>query len=362
MKAAIMTITDGQNYGNRLQNYALQMFLNEMGISAETVHNVINRVDEHCFKTRVLRFLLLCRARIIGKKNAEYQIMRYIRFRRFKDKYIQKSRFTLNSEDNLPEGFQQYYDFFITGSDQVWHPKWRGSAVDFLTFAPEHKRVSYAASFGVTNISEGQKKMYAQWLAGIKHLSVREPSGAKLIQELTGRTDSVVSLDPTFLLSASQWEAFAKEPKFLHINKPYILKYSLGAFTHEEESFLNTCTTEKPLIDITDKNSPAYMCDPTEFLWLILNCDLLCTDSFHGTVFSLIFQKPFIIFQRAIKGTDDSMYTRIENLLDLFDIHDREFSKLPSDPFLPLCVDVDKSLKIPREQARNYLKTALKSI
>ena len=116
------------------------------------------------------------------------------------------------------------YDIFITGSDQVWNPQSLRSSPEpyFLTFAPnETKKVSYAASFGISSIPESIKHQYNSWLTNIDCLSVREHSGHEIIKDISGR-DSKVVLDPTLLLSPESWEKVLVEPK---LKKPYILLY-----------------------------------------------------------------------------------------------------------------------------------------
>lgn len=154
-------------------------------------------------------------------------------------------------------------------------------------------------------------------------LSVREEAGAKIIKDLTGR-DAEVLVDPTMMLTREKWLSIAKEAP----NKPkgkYLLTYFLGGVPSKYKRQIKNIAERNNLeiinlADIRDKET--YITGPSEFIDYINSCSILCTDFFHGTVFSILMEKPFIVFERM--GTSSSMFSRINTLLDKFDLNSRK--------------------------------------
>src|SRR5699024_7327637 len=133
------------------------------------------------------------------------------RFKEFSHKFIKETDFKI-TDDYLPNKLNDY-DFFVTGSDQVWNPFFtNSSSLYFLTFAPRKKRIAYAPSFGISEVPDLLRENFTKWLSEIEHLSVREDAGADIIKQLTNR-DSEVVADPTLLLTKESWLSIA-EPAF----------------------------------------------------------------------------------------------------------------------------------------------------
>ncbi len=261
----------------------------------------------------------------------------------------------------MPEDLSERYDYFITGSDQVWNPNnLHGTSFFFLTFAPKHKRIAYAPSFGVSEIKPEFVKDYKEWISGISSLSVREDDGAKIIKELTGR-EAPVHVDPTLLLTKEKWLSISKEAD----NKPkgkYLLTYFLGGVPPQYKDQINRIVEENNLevINLGDiKEKDTYRTGPSEFIDYINSCSVFCTDSFHGAVFSILLEKPFIVYERM--GTSLSMYSRIETLLDKFDLRSREAKNIKSneDIFSIDYSHVSPILDAERNKSFEYLKNAL---
>ena len=199
----------------------------------------------------------------------------------------------------------------------------------------------------------------SKWLSEIKYISVREESGAKIIKELTGR-DAPVLVDPTLLLTREKWLTIAKPAK----NKPkdkYLVTYFLGGVPKEYKKEIKKFAKNNQLkiINLGDiKETKTYITGPSEFLDYINSCDIIFTDSFHGTVFSILFEKPFVVYKR-VGGS--SMYSRIKTLLKMFKLESREYEKVRIDNSL-FEIDyshVPKILEIERSKSYNYLKEAL---
>ena len=146
-------------------------------------------------------------------------------------------------------------------------------------------------------------------------MSCREQQGSDIVTRLTGR-ECITLIDPTLMLSSEEWDNVSKKPIFHNENDKYILLYFLGELTKEYKDIIDNTSKRYNLkvIDIYDKNSKYYSCGPSEFIYMIKHCSIMLTDSFHGSVFSYIYNKPFRIFNR-VGGS--SMNSRLENLINV---------------------------------------------
>ena len=186
-------------------------------------------------------------------------------------------------------------------------------------------------------------------------MSCREQQGADLISKLVNKPVEAL-VDPTLMLRAEDWLKVAKRPKFHDENKKYILVYFLGELTPSYKYVLNLISKKHNLeiVNLLDKNSKYYTCGPSEFIYLVSNCELMLTDSFHGSVFSYIFNKPFRIFKREDKIK--SMNSRLVNLINKLHLDENiyfEFGKGIDNIFE---TNYDKSyLKQEQEKFNNYM-------
>lgn len=326
MKCAIQTIVDYNNYGNRLQNYAMQEILRELSIETITIKNNIpnpymsyptNNFDK-------LKKILINReihTKFDEKiKHRKINLLRKKNFLDFSKKYINETNQTFY-EIPLDDSDFREIDFFIIGSDQVWNYIFgRFSFFDFLPFTNKPK-ISYAASFGVNKIPKDLSKIYVEGLEKIDFISVREFAGKKIVEGLTDKKASVV-LDPTLMLKKNKWLNLA-------IDKPnykdkYILTYFLDRPQKKDEDYIyqyakKNALNVKKLGDARDKE--LWVADPAEFVNLFSQADAIFTDSFHACVFSIIFEKYFEIFER--NTSLKSMNSRIDTLFNMLDLDDR---------------------------------------
>lgn len=351
-KLAILTINDDGNLGNRLQNYATQEILKKYKIKVETISNQKGIVGKGYIKKKIKTQI----KKVIAIKA---QIEKYNNFAKF-NKNIKYSKYHIDI-DHIPTKLGEKYDYYITGSDQVWNPNFnRMSDIDFLKFAPKEKRNSFSASFGISEIPEELKEYYKSNLLEMQNLSVREDIGKEIIEELTGRKDAEVLIDPTMMLTADEWDKVSKKPKKLKENK-YILNYFLGDLSEKRRKEIeriankNNCT----IINLMDKNEPLFVSGPSEFLYLIKNAFMICTDSYHGSVFSIIYNKPFAVFNREDELVN--MNSRLETLLSKFQLQERYCKDGKIPPELLKC-DYTKSYKIletEKEKVRKYIEKIL---
>lgn len=342
-KIGIITIYDENNYGNRLQNYAVQETLKTLNFEVETIKNT-NLVNGENYLERHIRK---------ADKN------RREKFLKFNEEYMNNTEEVIIHE-KVEKDFHEKYDYFIIGSDQIWNYNFteRFSEFAFATFAPKHKRIALSASFGISEIPKEDHMAY-KGLEEMKAISVREFAGATLVKEITGRDDAVVVLDPTMMLTAEKWSTIIKRPEQLKSDK-YILKYFLGNCSDDKQAEIERFAKENDcdIIDILDKES-FYATGPSEFLYLIKNSTLVLTDSFHACIFSILFEKPFLIFDRD-QANIQNMNSRIETLLTHFKLEGRNFEGKISDEQMNIDYShVEEILKAEKERTMNYLKEAL---
>ncbi len=347
-KAGILTINDDNNYGNRLQNYATQEVLKKRDLKVETIKNISVKTGISYLKSMI---------KLMIKKFMFFLPIskRYHNFMNF-DKNINYSQYIIN-ENHIPSSLANEYDYFITGSDQVWNPNFnRMTKIDFLEFAPKEKRNSLSASFGIEKIPNNLIEKAKEGLEGLNNISVREERGKQIIEELTSRKDVEVLIDPTMMLEKEEWEKVAKKPKMLK-SKKYILNYFLGEMPLERKQEIEKLSKENDceIINILDKKSPFYTCGPSEFIYLEKNAFFICTDSFHSCAFAILFQKPFMVFERIKQGSCN-MNSRIETILKTFCLEDRYYTgKIEKEKLVIDYTKANERLKGERKKFEKFL-------
>ena len=360
MKIGIITITEGTNYGNRLQNYAVQEFLKEQGNNeVETIKNYGNSkiLKREIWKklNQIKKIIKI----IIGKdrKKVYNFLKREKNFKKFNKEFINYSKYKISNVD-IDKNISLSYNYFVCGSDQIWNSNFSENAyVNFLQFADKEKRIAFSASFGTDTINEKMVDNYTKWLKEIPYLSVREDRGKEIIKELTSREDVEVLVDPTMLLETEEWKKIAKRPKQLKTDK-FILNYFLGNLSEERKNEIDRIAKENncEVINILDKNSPYYQLGPSEFLYLEENAFLICTDSFHSSVFAILFGRPFIVFDREDSWV--KMNSRLETLLRKFKLEDRWYKgKITKELLEADYSNAYKILEEERKKAKKYVAT-----
>lgn len=330
INVGILTFHRAVNYGAVLQSYALTMACrNKCGVNCEII-------DYHCpFIEQYYnsRFLLLPRnwKRLISYILFNGNIFpNKKRLESFLEDHNCLSNRAFFSEENL-NAIVDTYSSIISGSDQVWSPLAAGfDRAYFLTFVEEkNKKRSYAASLGVSDLTEEQLNEYGIRLSGFHNYSVREPSAKDIIEKILPSTRVTVDVDPTLLLNRQEWLSSICDERIRNKIKKldsYILVYcisensSLFCLAKKLSLMLN-----KKVIYINDKWRPRVgvinisKCNIDEWLTLFLKASYVVTDSFHGTVFSVIFGKTFCTFQ----ALNSKRSTRILSLLSALELEDR---------------------------------------
>lgn len=387
-KIAIITIF-GDNYGNKLQNLAVQKIFEKYRFEAETIR--IN-VDEGIIKPKDTKIeikkinpayiLKVVSSRFKNKylyKNSRDGVLGSVKFvknndidklcdlrkqsfKKFTEDNLKIADFSL-SFDNLDDIRLDDYDCFVAGSDQVWNPTYpHVSRLNFLTFAPKYKRIALAPSFGLSVLPEHVKPLYTEWLNGIDALSVREEQGAKIIKELTGRNVPVLA-DPTLCVSKEEWLKIEEKPDY-DCSEPYVFTYFLGNETNKYRKYIDAYAKRNnyKVINIFDLREPEhYVTNSAHFVYLIHNAKMVFTDSFHGSVFSLIMHTPFVVFDRIETG-GKGMSSRIETLLKTFSMQNRHFSKVGKNIDIVDFSNVDDVIKSLQKKTDDFLLETFEKI
>lgn len=352
MKIQTITCHNVYNYGASLQAYALTAYLRQLGHTVEIIDyqpfylrryrlwGVDNRVYDRPFVRTAYNLAKLPGRLLTGMEKRKKA------FDRFTRRYLPLTEKQYRTYESLCADPPQA-DIYLAGSDQIWNPLFfNGKDPSFyLSFAPQDRiRASYAASFAVEEIPADQETFVREQLGTLDFCSVREKSGVALAESLG--VDCTQVADPVFLLSAEEWEAFAVRPETA---EPYLLLYH---FEHNAE-------LERQAVSIAEQNgwkilslSPDSACGryigdagPREFLGLIRNAQMVLSDSFHATVFAMLFERPFLVFDRTL-----NINVRIHDLLCAAGI-----SGNGTDDFREVRVQIERQ----KAQSEQYLERVL---
>lgn len=361
MRIGIVTITDLTNYGNRLQNYAMCRIF-QKDFQCEVVSLSSTKEKPYCdgdYKTWVKERIagFLCIVPVWAERRFGHNITRWENFRKWNKLIPSKIYYEC---DAVPTNIEKEFDYFVAGSDQIWNYHFSSEYFDdfFLKFASRNKRVAVSASFGIDSIPDGWQQEYQLALMDFMNISVREDAGQKIVKDLLG-IDVPVLIDPTMMLSQDEWLEVAKKPR-VDITKPYILKYYLGC---EKESDRIDDWAKKngfEIYELLNKDIPElYSAGPGEFITLINNASLVCSDSFHCIVFSMIFNKPFIVYSR--QGKENYMASRLDTLLRKFNFQNRWKHLLVEDEYLACdYMNFSRLLRAEQKLFKEYIEKVIK--
>lgn len=369
-----------------LQAYATQMALDKLGYENETIdisgfNKEINRAKmfyfakasftSTIFLTKFGRVKEAIVRRIYRNEHTKGIAVRNKSFKRFEKQYFKMSP-NYNSLKELSENCFKY-EAVLVGSDQLWLPG--NIAADYytLSFVPEAvNSIAYATSFGQASLPKDSAKLASVFLKKIKHIGVREEAGQKLVKKLVGRNVPVVC-DPTLLFTGEEWMSIQQEEAI--VKEPYIFCYFLGSngihrqFVERLKEETGYKVVILPHIDEYvegDKECSdiqMYDVDPADFLNLIRNAVYICTDSFHCSVFSILYQRKFFTFRRFANSNKQSTNSRLDTLFNFTGI---DSCLMNGDENIEQCIaneiDFDTAhakLEALRKESYSYLKAAL---
>lgn len=333
MKIGILTLPLTNNYGGHLQAWALQTVLKREGHDAILLD--IRRSDEKTYNLMMPAKLFLANFIKFLPNKKDYHYFDYrkyqdLHFQNFRDLFLKKTK-KIYGRHQLKMVFnREEFDAIIVGSDQVWR-KWNMIPLDlyFLSWLnPDINRIGYAISYGKDkwDLSENDTKRYSNLAKLFSGLSMREMDGIVMTKEYFG-LDSKLVLDPTMLLDIPDYECLYSND---YISKKGIFYYILDS-TDKKKNIISFCSEimEQPVFkvmpkvrwfDTMKKFSKTDYIYPSIGEWLsaFQSSSFVITDSFHGTVFSIIFNKPFIVIGNEYRGL-----SRIRSLLQLFNLENR---------------------------------------
>lgn len=361
-KVGIMTLYFNYNYGALLQAYALRQTIEELGLEAEDIRYYREIDGQSTYRTgrvsfakrasaalkAVLKDPKLCSSYWYGvkkkwkakeRRTSEKIAQRHCFFDEFIKEEIKESTRSYDGHREITKSINEY-DIFVCGSDNIWNKNLFDTAF-MLDFVPDHRlKIAYAPGMSASALTNAEIDFIKPAMERIDYLSCRETVGAKVLSEIVGR-EVFVALDPTLLRTARQWQQIEKKPEGgFDDTKPYIFCYFCGNNRQHREQVKQLALARNLHIvtfpDLSGQYEEAddgfgwcrlYCAGPREFIYLIRNAAFVCTDSFHGSIFSVIFQREFVSFYRFSEHATSFLNTRIDNLFDLLGLPNERILK-----------------------------------
>lgn len=388
-KIGLAVVTYKDNFGSALQTFATQKVLNDLGYETgifdiDGVHKAINRKKVKYYLFRLVhkdeRKYLLDNFLSRGRKKTSVSNDKYAQNMRIRNKMYKK--FNKNWLTFLPKvnGWKELseqsakFDHVIVGSDQLWRPSNIVGGFFTLEFVPDNvDKIALSTSFGVSKLPKNIYKRTEKFLSRINSISVREDTGKKIVKQLTGKKVPVVC-DPTMLLNRSQWMEIQQQEPI--IDGEYILVYFMGDnFIHRDFVKKLKKFTGYKIVGLmhgatyvaSDEgfaDEEPYNVGPAEFINLIRNAKYMCTDSFHGTVFSILNGTSFFAFRRYEDNSEFSTNDRLHTLLKWTGLENRMlYGNEEIDKCTEMKIEWDtvwEKVEEKRTDSMNFLLTALK--
>lgn len=360
MKIALITIVNGASFGNRLQNYATQSVFQKLGYEIETINNTFEKNSD--IKVYLQKIIGIAFSIIPQLRYKSQNWNRGFTFRKWDKCYISYSKAKLDASNYKEDvlGLNDIYNYFVVGSDQIWNPQFSSnSGFELLSFVPSQKRVSLSTSIGTETLPEQYLEMYKTELSKFKAISVREEKAAELVRSFVD-IKVAVHIDPTLMVTKEEWKAFEKKPK-KPITKEYILCFFLTNPDEGTKEIIQKFAYNKNLATLyLNRNMPGFeKISPNEFIYLVSHAKMVVTDSFHCTVFSLIFGVPLAVLDRF---DADHVNSRLMTLLSSVSQEQFWLGRLNNMECMErnyklAGYDIEPIIADKREQALKYIKT-----
>lgn len=374
------------NYGSMLQAYATEMIMQQMGLPFQTIacKAPINYMQENKILYIIKKLLIADWKMRLGKMKIErakkenpmfaknWEI-RNKAFDQFAETFFHVSPYCKNREELTK--MAENYSAFLVGSDQLWRTDSVEHGYYTLEWVPDHiRKIAYSTSIGVKEVPWFQVEKNKRFMNRFDHIALREQSACDLVYKLTGRKVPVV-LDPTLLFTGEQWSEIQQQEPLTE--GKYIFCYLLGDNPSQRE-FIKKVKEKigykivalQQLDDYIPSDEgfadEAPYVGPREFLNYIRNAEYVFTDSFHCSVFSILYKKNFFTFSRFAEGAKQSTNTRIDNLLHITGLEERRMTKNKTVEdvisYKGSFDGVDARLNAYRKSSMDYLHNALKNL
>ena len=367
------------NYGSLLQTYALQTVVSNLGFRPEIIaytepklQKIKRLVNKEYAVTRLKMFSKGLRMKLKGEAFYNNLKIRSCSFDDFINRHLVLGKKYTKLDEIKKDSTK--WDLVLLGSDQVWHPI--NYEMHFFTLeilSSNVQKIAYAPSFGVSQIPNKYVTKYRKFLDGFTYLSCRENTGVNIIKDITGREAAHVC-DPTLLMTSDEWRSVSKT--YTIIEGPYLFVYLMGnndnhrdfakqyAKKHNLKIVALTHIDEYVKSDDNYADYTPFNVGPLDFLGLIDNATAIFTDSFHASVFSLLFHKNFYTFNRFESCIGTSTTSRIDSLLTMAGVNERKIKNGATLSDIELIKPttwsvVDDNISAFRERSLEYLKKIL---
>jgi len=370
----ILTFQRAHNHGALLQAFAIQQYLKGQGHQSELIdYRNIGTPEFYKKKINLRSFLKPSFAIYTLYKILFFKSFsnRAKVFHRFMDQHlIYSSAFYENREELIVANIDNFYRKIIVGSDQVWNLDLSYDDYSyFLDFIKrEDQKISYAASFGRSIFDTDTLTKLKGFLSTFKALSVRESDAVKLVNKLSGETVEHV-LDPTFLLAKEQWNNYAIAPDE---TEDYILCFVIGYCSKETLKICQEISKRKnlPIIMIGNTSFRPHfdlhikfinVLSPFELIGYVKAASFVVTSSFHGTAFSIIFNKQFLSLSTSMKDSNAERNSRLSSILKLFNLRERHIacSTLPKNIGIINYEIVNRIIQEEINRSKKYLNRSI---
>ena len=329
MEIGILTWLHNGNYGTVLQAYALQRYLRDKGYEVHNLDYAPSALEKvlNLLKSKNSPSLFLEKwENYLTRKKASHQKLES-KYKKF-DVFLENN-FHLTDRIISPKQIKSYsdrFEVFICGSDQIWSPM-LFNPVYYFDFVDDSKiKISYACSFGVSEIPDNKRNVIKGLLQRYTNISVREQEGCRIVYKLLEQQVPVV-VDPVFLLEQSEWDKIAAEKL---LEEDYIFAYFLSNNDEHVKIAMDIAGQYNLKLVLVPVTKEQYDIDailvedagPEEWISLIKHAKIVLTDSFHGSVFSLIYEKKLMIFKRFSDNSKKSQNSRIYTLIKQYGLED----------------------------------------
>lgn len=368
-KIGIVTWFESENMGTNLQAYALYEKLVSLGYDVSLISyfnyeswGLSIQVKNLLEKLGVLDFLRMNFGKAVSRK-------RKIRIYKFFHKNVKIEK-TYSRKQYLR--LLEQFDIFISGSDQIWNPNHLDSFY-LLDFAANKKKIAYASSIGVRAFPENLKNVYSKYLQSYSQIGLRETVGVNIVNELLGIKKAVKVVDPTFLLNSQEWRKLANLSK-LEYKDDFLFCYFIGNRKGYEDHLKNVylksgcfkiivfCSMENSRTRFKSIPNIIYLKDSgmEDFVYLISQAKIVCTDSFHATAICINLQKNFVEFLRFDDKDGKSQNSRITDILGRYELTNRIYN--PNNIECLNAIHYQKKMEVLRhdiEDSVMFLKQAI---
>lgn len=376
-----------ENYGGMLQAYATITMMEKRRLDYELIryekhYSMLEKAKQlpRLFNSVLLNDKKEALLKKLGQRRhpdfMEKDAIRMSAFDKFRKEKFTRLSPVFRGYANLCKGTERY-SAVVTGSDQLWSPAGLPTNFYNLMFVPDNiRKISIASSFGVKNIPWYQVSRTRHFLNRIEFVSMRENRGSEIVKELTGR-DVPTILDPVLMFDEKEWIDLIPMQKE-YIGEPYLFAYFLGANRSHREAVTSAAhelgckvVALRHLDQYVEADEhfgdfAPYDVGPSRFLNLLRGAKYVCTDSFHGSVFSIIHHKSFVVFNRYDEKSKLSKNSRIDTLCENLGLEGRRFGTL-ADIVKQLTAPIDYSrvdqkLSALKRATSDYLDAAFENV